>query len=418
MTDIPPLCSFNCGQIARFFSKAGIGRCANSAGACPEIVKQGIEIRKRNSLARYGNISSTEIRIQQRREAKERRDAFGVIPEGQLCEYGCGQPAIFKKVRGDGLIYRCSRYYLSCPKAAHWTPEQRLAYKVKTGVDHPLKRTDKIRQTKLAKYGVDHHMKVPEIMDKKKATCLSLYGATQGFSEEQHQANVTAKYGVDNVFQLPEVITRLKSTNRDRYGADYSCQSKEVMKSRKLKWKETLGFEHPLCKGAAGNLKTEETRSSRHGWNSLEKYQSTCREHWGAPHHFQSSEWFNSFKANSLYKRKDFTLPSGKSIKLQGYEPWVLTDLLEKGFSEQDFLETKICFSYIDPITGKPRVYHPDFVLTDKVVIEVKSRYLMETDNPVIMAKARTVLDEGYRFIFAIGDPKGNLEYRELENEP
>jgi hypothetical protein len=46
-------------------------------------------------------------------------------------------------------------------------------------VDHPLKRTDKIRQTKLAKYGVDHHMKVPEIMDKKKATCLSLYGARE-----------------------------------------------------------------------------------------------------------------------------------------------------------------------------------------------------------------------------------------------
>jgi hypothetical protein len=366
----------------------------------------------------------------EKRKARRKQIRAGdyVVPNSQLCEYGCNQLAKFILITAHGKEkFCCALHYQSCPAKGTWSAETRVAYKAKTGYDHPLQKTIQIKETRLKKYGVDHHMKVPEIMAQKKVTCIELYGAPQGFTEEQHQANIYAKYGVGNVFQLPDVIKKLKQTNQEKFGADYPHASEEFRKKFRKQCLDKLGVEHPLCKGTLSEEQHKITMRERHGVEyagQVEtgkiKAKQTCLNHFGAPHHFQSPEWFNSNKAP--FKRKPYSLPSGKIIQLQGYELEVL-DMLLQTFKESDFeFENKHVFEYKDPETGKSRRYHPDFMLPSQhIIFEVKSLYYFELDYPVLLRKAKACVDLGWEFIVIMRDSRDTefsfIPFRFLQQE-
>ena len=109
----------------------------------------------------------------------------------------------------------------------------------------------------------------------------------------------------------------------------------------------------------------------------------------------------------SCVKYKDFTLPSGKIVKLQGYEPQVLTELL-KTYSEDDIVIgvkdmnitiKKIKYVYRDTI----HTYYPDFYIkSTNTIVEVKSSWTYKLHKKRNLAKQNACLQQGFNFEFRI----------------
>jgi hypothetical protein len=106
---------------------------------------------------------------------------------------------------------------------------------------------------------------------------------------------------------------------------------------------------------------------------------------------------------------KDYTLPSGKTVKVQGYEPQAL-DLLLKYFNESDVIASdkkirkevgKICYQY----NGKQKRYFPDiYIKSIQTFVEVKSSYTLMYDFPFSLAKRNAIFEAGYDFAWHVVD--------------
>lgn len=70
---------------------------------------------------------------------------------------------------------------------------------------------DKIRKTTLEKYGYAHHLQSPEIIQKRKNTCLELYGDENYNNREKAIQTCQDKYGVDYNLQRNELRELLLS---------------------------------------------------------------------------------------------------------------------------------------------------------------------------------------------------------------
>jgi hypothetical protein len=109
----------------------------------------------------------------------------------------------------------------------------------------------------------------------------------------------------------------------------------------------------------------------------------------------------------SSVKYKEFTLPSGRVIKLQGYEPQVLEQLLQI-YSEEDIVcEIKFINKEIGKILynfeGKERRYYPDFYIkSTNTIIEVKSQWTFNLHKEKNLAKEQACLQQGFNFQFMI----------------
>lgn len=113
----------------------------------------------------------------------------------------------------------------------------------------------------------------------------------------------------------------------------------------------------------------------------------------------------NQFKSSVRYK--EFVLPSGLVVKLQGYEPQVLDYLLTL-YDESDIILTvKNIHTYIGRIfytqENIKRSYYPDFYIKSiNTIIEVKSTYTFKKHIEKNLLKERACLDAGFNFKFII----------------
>jgi hypothetical protein len=107
------------------------------------------------------------------------------------------------------------------------------------------------------------------------------------------------------------------------------------------------------------------------------------------------------------YAYKEYYLPSGRVVKLQGYEPQVLTELL-KTYNEEEIaigiveIKKEIGkMTYI--INNKVHTYFPDFYIkTTNTIIEVKSKWTFELHKEVNLLKEQACLNNGINFKFII----------------
>lgn len=111
------------------------------------------------------------------------------------------------------------------------------------------------------------------------------------------------------------------------------------------------------------------------------------------------------FKYQTKYK--EFILPSGKVIKLQGYEPYVLSDLL-KIYKDEDIVTgVKNINQYIGRIFYTQdkikRSYYPDFYIkSTNTIVEVKSTYTFKKHEEKNLLKKQACIDAGFNFEFII----------------
>jgi len=233
------------------------------------------------------------------------------------------------------------------------------------GASHPMLVPEfkkKQEETMIANYGVSHNSHNPDTIQKRKDTLIKHFGVAHHFQlpekVEERRENCRKKFGVDHHLQRDDILEKQRQTNIERRGVEYSLQSEEVRK-----------------KGIATNLRV-----------------------YGVEHPSQSQEVMERTQRNAK-KYKEFKMPSGEIRKVQGYEPFALTDLLKVYTEEQIKTDRNDVPRIQYEVDGKKMYHFPDiFIPHEKKIVEVKSTwtYNCKTDN--IQLKKKSTEEQGFAY--------------------
>lgn len=258
---------------------------------------------------------------------------------------------------------------------------------------------EKCKQTSLEKYGVSNPSKSKVIKDRIKDTFSEKYG--EGITNAMHmkefknkiiETNIE-KYGTNKPQLLEKIKQKTIKSNIEKYGTDKPQQLQDF-KDRSAK----------TCKERYGVSAPQQNREVR------QKSVDTCLEKYGVENSAQDAGVYEK-TMKSQYKSKEYVMPAGNIVKVQGYEPFAITYLLKSYRQEDIMIETydKPRLPYKDDI-GKNHYYFPDIhIPKDNLIIEVKSMYTYNKNIPRHMLKRQTCIDAGYNFMFMIFDKDGNL---------
>jgi len=193
----------------------------------------------------------------------------------------------------------------------------------------------------------------------------------QGYSRNHKKANETCiqKYVVNHFMMTEEGKEKSKETKLKKYN-DENYNNREKSKRTKM---EKYG--NPTY---TDRDKAEETLYIKYGVKNI----------------MQTGE------VEFGYKYKNYILPSGKKIKIQGYEDRLLDELLDK-FNEDEILTDRKDmpeFWYIGE-DNKEHRYFPDvFIPHINTIYEVKSTYTIACDIEKNKKKFKSVKDASYNF--------------------
>ena len=247
----------------------------------------------------------------------------------------------------------------------------------------------KTKKSNIEKYGVEHTLQVQEFRDKGTATMIEKYGVEHAIqNEDVKQKRVDTyieRYNVENALQNPDVLAKRRATNMARYGKDEVLKLESVQNQIKETMMERYGGSNPLqCQ------------------EIMDRKNTTCEERYGDKDIMHNSEIFEKVVKNS-FKKKEYTLPSGKIITYQGYENVAFDELL-KTFKEDEFTnDVKQMPRFMYEFEGKSHRYYPDlYLLAQKKIIEVKSPYTYHKQLEQNHCKQNQVIQDGYTFEFWI----------------
>jgi hypothetical protein len=207
--------------------------------------------------------------------------------------------------------------------------------------------------------GQGAHMKNKEVVERKKEKFKSIYG-------------------FDNPMKVEKFKNNLKETCIEKYGVSNYFASEEGIKKVKLSWQD------------------KEIRNIR-----LESIKKSFFDKFGG-YPYQNPYILEKALINGR-KYKSFELPSGKIIKIQGYEDKAITELLES-YTEEEIITSKKSVPKIKyHFNGKDRVYYPDiYIPKDNKIYEVKSTYTYKADLEKNLVKREACIKQGFSFEFKI----------------
>ena len=132
---------------------------------------------------------------------------------------------------------------------------------------------------------------------------------------------------------------------------------------------------------------------------------------YGVEYSMQRPEIMEKQIKNSYYL-KEYTLPSGKIIKIQGYEHFALDELTQKeNISEEDIVTGTInvpTIWYNDSNNKKRRHFVDIFIPSKNKCIEVKSTWTFTKQKDIIFLKQSAAKELGYLYEIWVYDNKGN----------
>jgi hypothetical protein len=234
--------------------------------------------------------------------------------------------------------------------------------------DEILSIQKKRKDTNIKKYGVDIASKLPEVIEKNKQSHIQNWGDyAMRNSEILEKRNATCidKYGGVGMAS-EELFSKMKNTNIEKYGVEYYSSTND--------W-------YDKC------VKT-----------ALEKY----GEEW-----VSKVNMINSKQQSGGYSYHDFEFPSGKVVRVQGYEPKVLAKLVID-YNEDDIVvgvqNIIDCIGFFHYVyEGKTHRYYPDiYIKSENRVIEVKSIYTFNKEKEKNLLKRDSILNKGIKFNFII----------------
>ena len=217
-----------------------------------------------------------------------------------------------------------------------------------------------------------------------KATKKRIYGDENYCNIDKIKQHMLDKYGVENSFQLQEVKDRISKNSKDKYGVNHWVQSDEFRKKSADTCMKNYGVDNPF----KSNVVKQRIVNTQY-----KKYDGKL---------FTQTDEFMNYH----YNRKTYICPSGRIIKVQGYENKAL-DILYKEYSENDILFGKeitdiigVCWYYM---FGKKHRYFPDmYIKSINTIIEVKSTYTFKKELLENILKRKYCIKKGINFEFMV----------------
>jgi hypothetical protein len=135
-----------------------------------------------------------------------------------------------------------------------------------------------------------------------------------------------------------------------------------------------------------------------------------CMNKYGVDFSIQYPEFAEKASTNG-FLMKEYILPSGKIIKLQGYEPFALRYIInDEKINENDIItgcKNVPTIWYNDLEGNKHRHFVDIFIPSQNRCIEVKSTWTVKKENVFLKQKAAKQL--GYNYEIWIYNEKGNI---------
>lgn len=253
---------------------------------------------------------------------------------------------------------------------------------VRTSRDLQIHQT--FRNNMLVKYGVDHQSRLEKTRDKTRKTCVARYGVPYVIASPTNTAARIQKfieiYGGRSPNHHPVIAAKIKATTLAKNGGKWFTQTDE--------------------------------------W--YEKTKATNREKYGADFFCQSDKGHEKF-SKCTYQWKDFVLPSGKKLRVQGYEGFAITELL-KFYSEDQIVVESVDISarvgkfwYMLPGESARRRYFPDiYIIPTNTIVEVKSVYTYSQQKVRNAAKRQACIDRGFNFAYIVFNPDSEIILNEV----
>jgi len=271
---------------------------------------------------------------------------------------------------------------------------------IKYGVDCSFKFkavNDKIKQTMINKYGCEHALQSTIFKNKFKQTCIEKFGTenptlNQAVKNKVKQTCIK-KFGVENPFQSEEIKNKIKIYNLNRYGFECNSKSEEL----KSKYKQTC-------------LEKYGTYSHTKDAGVKEKIKQSNMSKYGVENVMHNTDVMEKSSKNA-YKLKEYIFPSGKIIKIQGYEKYAIDYLLKNdNIKENDIItgpKNVPVIWYNDESGKKHRHYVDIFIPSQNRCIEVKSTWTTEKKKDIIYLKKQAAIELGYNYELWIYNRKG-----------
>lgn len=249
--------------------------------------------------------------------------------------------------------------------------------------DENYNNPEKNKETCIERYGVDNGSKTEETKRKIKQTKKENHGDENYVNVEKRIRTNIEKYGVRWAVQDPGVRQRIKNTNLKLYGVEYPFQSKDIHKKIQSTNIINMGHEYPFQ-----NPEVQD--------KVVEFYQ----DNFGVRHNMHVPEIAEKCLGWHKNSWHEYTLPSGKVIKLQGFEPKAL-DILLTEYSEDEILYKRSDMPrlFYTDTEGKERRYYPDFYIPkENLLIEVKSSYTYEASLEKNLLKEQCAIEHGFDY--------------------
>jgi hypothetical protein len=249
----------------------------------------------------------------------------------------------------------------------------------------------KIRDTTLEHFGVENPSQAKEVKELKNKTYIEHFG--------------------DHPKRTKDVQDKYINTCLEKYGCVNSAQAVHVKEKIKQTFDE-LYQGHPMFINTVKE-KVKNTCIDRYGGHPAksdevkEKTKSTNINKYGC-HPSQTVEVHNKL-VHSSKSYKKYTLPSGKEINVQGYEPFALNILL-KEYNEEKIKTDRCNIPRINyNYNGENKIYFPDIYLPDiNLIIEVKSDWIYNLELEKNKMKEKATIEAGYLYEIWKFDNKGN----------
>ena len=224
---------------------------------------------------------------------------------------------------------------------------------------------------------------------------------------KREQTNLKKGGHISNLHSI-EGKEKTTKTFIAKYG--HSRPAKNNLIKEKISYKNKLKANDALKVRKETCLKKYGVENVRQVQEIKDKMKARCITKYGCESHMQNEEFLHTFftEYHRRFQYKPYSLPSGKIVKLLGYEPVFLNYLLTK-FNESEIIigydvYLKIKCKYVQ--SGKVHRYIPDFYIEKlNLVIDVKSTYTYKLADP---KKRKSVQEKGFNFIYAIVDTATN----------
>ena len=281
---------------------------------------------------------------------------------------------------------------------------------------------NKIKKTNLIKYGDECPTRTNEFKKKAKETNLLKYGTEYGSQSDIFKSKVKEtnlkKYGTICSLQNEEVRKKTDITNLEKYGTTCTAQSEIIkqiiIESNIKKYGVDNYAKTQECKDKVKNTCLERfgTEYYLQSNNKKEKSKNTCFDKYGVEYPMQVPEIAEISAINS-FSRKEYILPSGKKINIQGYENFGLEKLLyDELIDEVDIITSKKevpVLWYYDESNNKHRHFVDIYIKSQNRCIEIKSTWTANKKKDCIFLKQKYAKEAGYGYEIWVFDKNKKL---------